>query len=204
MFLEGTDQFSNPVSDFYPYGATEYQGGQECNGYLKEIHDFCNEMTDGISKDVEALDDHGKQVSKHVAGLSLNQGKTVGNLYNIFAKRIKDFESGFQKSSEDYEKSIANPQGDLGFVISRYLCDHREANSAIEFLKASLLVNSSRLIQLARRLENIPVNMYLHGFAGQRLYLADVCNQAGAEIRALAEKIDKTTASISKALENNA
>ena len=202
-FLEETAKFSNPVSDFYPSSEVEEEGGQEVRDYLKGIREYCNGFTEEVSKDVEALDNHGKQFSKHVTELSQSQGNVVRHLCDVFANRIRDFETGFQKHNEDYEKSISNPQGDLGFLISRYKGDFSDTNSVIDSLKTSLLVNQSRLIQLAWRLENIPINLHLHGFEGQRLYLARVCNQAGAEIRALAENLDKTTASISRFLKHD-
>ena len=203
-FLAEIAEFQNPVSDFWPHGESKKVGGQGLNNYLKEIHDSCNRITDDISKDVQALDDHGKGVSKHITGLSISQDNVVRHLCNSFAERISEFKSGFQKYSEDFKKSTANPEGNLEFVISHHLGDNRESNSAIEFLKASLLANHGRLILLASRLENIPINMYMLGFAGQKFFLMKVCEEASATIRVFAENIDNTIISISRTLEKYA
>ena len=202
-FLEGAE-FENPISDFWPSGVGDYGNGLEFRDYLRNIREYCNQITEEISKDVQALDNHSKELSKAVANLSLTQGKSVGRICDVFAERIESLASGFRKYNADYENSISNPQGDLGFLISRYENVSKETSSEIISLKASLLVNSSRLVQLASRLESIPANLYLHGFAGQRLYLGNLCNQSGAEIRAIKENIVETIVSLNSALKKHA
>ena len=210
-FLQGTAQFGNPVSDFYPSVEVEEGSEQEFRDYLNGLRETCNEFTEKVSDLVRELNEHGRQVSREVMRLSLDQRRAVETMCSVLAQRINDLGSRVQMYNDDYAKSITSPEGGLEFLISRYLGDRKENHSSDELprnsllaLETSLLINSSRLIHLAWRLGKIPSDVYLRGFAGQRIPIERAGVHAGAEIRSLVKKFDKTNASIARALKKHA
>ena len=202
-FLQGTAQFGNPVSDFHPYSEGKEKGGQEFRDYLDILRENCNDFTAEVDNDVQLLDEHASQMSKQIKKLSQEQWKVVSHLCSVFAERINELESKVQQFNEDHRNSTANPQGDLNFLITRFRDDSEVTYSSNDRLRTSLLVNASRLIQLAARLEKIPSKVYLLGFAGQRIPIECAGVHAGAEIRSLVKKFNKTIECIPRALKHD-
>ena len=220
-FLEGNMSFGSPVTDFLADESGSKQDSKAVlhntpqkdeRGFLDHLIDINSgynriaNVVEGVSRDMGVLTQAivaATQKNKLVAAnLSASSPTAVRKIYRQLAERISQFKNRLSKANAEYSSIAQNTENSLEFVLSFRLKQSEvidpeidEQISSLRKLRSSAIRARDSYLSMAEKMDEMPR-------MERRLNRELV--RGSEEVRVMANNIDKTIASISRALKDHA
>ena len=220
-FLKGDMPFGSPVTDFRQEGpgpsrgleAVPYNTSQKDErGFLDHLIDINSgynriaNVVQGVSRDMGVLNQAivaATQKNKLVAAnLSASSPTAVRKIYRQLAERISQFKNRLNKANAEYSSIARNTENSLEFVLSFRLNQSEvidpeidEQISSLRKLQSSAIIARDSYLSLAEKMDQAPR-------MERRLNREFV--RGSEEVRVMANNLDKTNASVARALKDHA
>ena len=219
--FEGTVSFGNPVTDFIqddislvtsrPHisAIPDAQDDPESGGFLDHliaITDFYNSVTEimqGVTKDLEdmnqSLESGNQDITKVNQSKSASAPAALRQICRRLAERIKFFTDRLQAANIEYADKARDSEDSLEKVLS-FSLEHgsgpepevEEHLSALWRLRSQAVEGRDSFLSMAQSMDELP-RMERH--------LNREITRGSQEVRMMASNIDRTIASISRALQ---
>ena len=216
-FRERTTKFGSPITDFSPDAITPKQqveteqhptNGKEEPGYFDHIvailegYSRITEIIEGVTQDLSGLtrsleDSTGKfnDINIHPSETSATAARGVARQ---LAKRLATFNSQLTKGNSEYKVVAQDTEDSLEFVVSFHEEQSEAANpelsevvNSLRNLRGEAIIGRDTFLALAENMESLP--------RLERRLNREV-TRGSEEIRVMANNIDRTVSSISRAL----
>ncbi len=219
-FLEGTVKFGSPVTDFLQDGSRANQDSnvhssgtvqQDERGFFDHVIDVTNgyndiaEITVDVTKDLQTLTNAAETATAQYKKISTNPSDSspvaARKVSRRLAEQIKQFKGRLRKANTDYSGIAQNTENSLEIVLSFQLEQSDMTDPKIIKYIATLRDLQSLVIEarnsclgLAERMDEIPP---------LERHLNRELKEGSEEVRVMANNLDKTIASIARALGKN-
>ena len=224
-FLNGDIQFGSPVTDFSQGGvpspqATESIQADELDeddlGYLDHVialnegYSHIAEIVAGVAKDQQELTQSMETTSEELTAMAANPNASsptaARNVARRLAKRMAYFSSRLKKANTGYASVAEETENSLEFLVSYQLEHSQVTESSSDEQMASLLFVLQDLESKA-----VGARDAYRGMAEMMAQLPRVERHLNREMKlgreevlVMASNFDKTIASVSRVLRNNA
>ena len=217
-FLEGNVKFGSPVTDFLQDEPGSNQdsevyhsstGQQDERGFFDHVIDVIDgynriaDITAEVTKDLQTLTTDAETATEEYKRISANPSDSspvaARKVSRRLAEQIKQFKGRLKKANADYSGIAQNTENSLEIVLSFKLDQSEVTDPGIDQQLSSLrqlqsLAEDARdsFLGMARTMDQVP---------RVERRLNRELEEGSEEVRVMANNLDKTIASIARALE---
>ena len=218
-FCSGSLLTGNPVSDFSPSdiavvnvtkngGIGRLKVEADDRGFVDHLLDLNSgyeriaEIATGMTEDMKALNQHTEDAAADFVRIGEGPGaaspEAARRIARRFAEKVSSFNSRMSAANEEYEKVAQETEGSLEFIVSFQLEQGREEDPSVKEqleslgnLQVAAVGGRDACLGLADKMASLP--------RIERRLNREV-TRGSEELRVMAGNLDKTVASISRAL----